>query len=44
MNIEFGKIGAMYSAYLNRFDIRSLFALLATLTEIEINLKHNNKC
>ena len=34
---------AMYSAYLNRFDIRSLFALLATLTEIEINLKHNNE-
>ena len=34
---------AMYSAYLNRFYIRSLFALLATLTEIEINLKHNNE-
>ena len=34
---------AIYSAYLNRFDIRSLFALLATLTEIEINLKHNNE-
>ena len=34
---------AMYSAYLNRFDIRSLFALLANLTEIEINLKHNNE-
>lgn len=32
----------MYSAYLNRFDIKHLFALLATLTEIEISLKHNN--
>lgn len=32
----------MYSAYLNRFDIKKLFALLATLTEIEISLKHNN--
>jgi DNA polymerase III, delta subunit len=32
----------MYSAYLNRFDIKSLFALLATLTDIEISLKHNN--
>ena len=33
---------SMYSAYLNRFDIKSLFALLATLTDIEISLKQNN--
>ena len=33
---------SMYSSYLNRFDIKALFALLATLTDIEISLKHNN--
>ena len=33
---------SMYSSYLNRFDIKTLFALLATLTDIEISLKHNN--
>ena len=32
----------MYSSYLNRFDIKALFAVLATLAEIEISLKHNN--
>ena len=33
---------SMYNSYLNRFDIKALFALLATLTDIEISLKHNN--
>jgi DNA polymerase III subunit delta len=33
---------AMYTAYLNRFDIKNLFSSLAALTEIEVNLKHNN--
>ena len=33
---------SMYSSYLNRLDIKALFALLATLTDIEISLKHNN--
>jgi DNA polymerase III subunit delta len=33
---------AMYTAYLNRFDIKNLFSSLAALTETEVNLKHNN--
>ena len=33
----------MYSAYLNRFDIKDLFNTLKQLTEIEIRFKHDNQ-
>ncbi|MWN06701.1 DNA polymerase III subunit delta [Gilliamella sp. Pas-s95] len=33
----------IYTNYLNRFDLKSLFNILAKLTEIEISLKHDNQ-
>ncbi|MWN31190.1 DNA polymerase III subunit delta [Gilliamella sp. Pra-s65] len=33
----------IYTNYLNRCDLKSLFHLLAKLTEIEISLKHDNQ-
>lgn len=33
----------IYANYLNRFDIKNLFNLLAKLTEIEISLKYDNQ-
>ncbi|SCC18631.1 DNA polymerase III, delta subunit [Gilliamella bombicola] len=33
----------IYINYLNRFDLKSLFSILAKLTEIEISLKHDNQ-